>query len=88
MNMAKLYAEIDSDKHGRKASKGGETFLRVDIFRRNVKIGTCGIYEVPASIEKTKTPAGYRVMWHAEGVAYPESTVTLKDTTEADSTAQ
>lgn len=75
--MAKLYAEIGSDKKGRKASKGGDSFLQVDIIRGNSKIGTLGVYEVGAG---TKTPAGYRVIWHIEGQPYPKNTVTLTDT--------
>ena len=36
--MAKLYAEIDSDKGGRKASKGGEEYLDIDILSGNRRI--------------------------------------------------
>ena len=78
----KLYAEIDSDKHGRKASKGGDGFLRVEVFRGNRKIGTLGVYEVEAG---TTTPAGYRVAWHpVAGTKMPQlehGSVMLEDTT-------
>lgn len=57
--MAKLYAEIDSDKRGRKASKGGDTFLSIDIARGNKTIGTLRVYEVEGA-------DAYRVHWHDE----------------------
>lgn len=68
--MAKLFAEIDSDKHGRKASKSGDSFLRIDVFRGNKKIGTLGVYEVLDVGKGTHdgivfTPVdAYRVAWH------------------------
>lgn len=76
--MAKLYAEIDSDKKGRKSSKGGDTYIRIDIVRGNDKLGTLGIYEVLAG---PNTPAGYRVIWDKEGLPYPKNITTLEDTT-------
>lgn len=46
--MAKLYAELTSDKGGRVASKGGETFLELSTRHQNrqfwnVKIGAHGL---------------------------------------------
>lgn len=67
--MAKLFAEIDSDKHGRKASKGGDTFLLIDIYRGNTKVGRVGVYEVVDVNKGTYgglqfTPVNaYRIAW-------------------------
>lgn len=76
--MAKLYAEIDSDKHGRKSSKGGDTFLRVEVKRGNDVLGTLGVYEVET------VPAAYRVIWHPFKTAKPafiiHNSVVLEDT--------
>jgi len=72
----KLYAEIDSDKHGRKGSKGGDSYLRIEVFRGNKKLGYLGVYEVEAG---TTSPAGYRVIWHIDK-PYPQNTITLEDT--------
>jgi hypothetical protein len=38
--MAKLYAEITSDKGGRVASKGGDNFITVSIYHGNCKVFT------------------------------------------------
>lgn len=36
--MAKLYAEIDSDKGGRKASKGGDEYITVNVSNGNIRV--------------------------------------------------
>ncbi len=38
--MAKLYAELSSDKGGRVASKGGDNFITVSIYHGNSKVFT------------------------------------------------
>ena len=37
--MAKLYAEITSDKGGRVASKGGDSIIAIELYRGNLKVG-------------------------------------------------
>lgn len=66
--MAKLYAEVYSDKGGRKSNKGGDGFVRVDLYRKNAKVGTLGLYEVNG-LENGKE--AYRVVWSPEGKAKP-----------------
>lgn len=78
--MAKLYAEIDSDRGGRKASKGGDRHIRIDVTRGNTKLGTFGVYEVDGG--------GYRIAWHPGYPLRAEShteygSVILADTTSA-----
>lgn len=43
--MAKLFAEIDSDKHGHKASKAGDSFLRIELNLKNKTLGWLEIRE-------------------------------------------
>jgi len=83
--MAKLYAEMQSDKSGRTASKSGDSHIRIMLYRGNALLGIVGLYEVPAG---DTTPAGYRLVWSAEGVPWPQCTQTLADSTDtAHSTA-
>jgi len=59
--MAKLYAELTSDK-GRKVSKSDDTRLLIDLYQNNNKIGTVGLYQIFDT-------GGYRVTYdkHGEG---------------------
>lgn len=36
--MAKLYAEVASDKHGRVASKGGDEYITVNVSNGNIRV--------------------------------------------------
>lgn len=42
--MAKLYAELSSDKGGRVASKGGDTTLKVSLNHQNKNFGILDAY--------------------------------------------
>lgn len=59
----KLYATTTSDKHGREAKKGGDSFLHVKITRGNAELGTLGVYEI-------ENGGGYRIYWKAPGDAF------------------
>jgi hypothetical protein len=54
--MAKLYAELTSDKGGRIASKGGDSIITVELYRGNIKVGrvTMDNHEVKTEIYKDK----------------------------------
>lgn len=54
----KLYATTTSDKHGREAKKGGDSFLHVKVTRGNAELGTLGVYEI-------ENGGGYRIYWQA-----------------------
>lgn len=49
--MAKLYAEITSDKGGRVASKGGNEYLDIDI-----SVGTCRL--TCLTVKPSRSPLG------------------------------
>jgi len=36
--MARLYAEVDSDKHGRIASKGREGYITINVSNGNIRV--------------------------------------------------
>jgi len=61
--MAKLYAELTSDKGGRVVSKGANTRLVLDVYQNNKKIGTLKAYPIHGE------PNGHRVTW--QGWAAP-----------------
>ncbi len=52
----KLYATTTSDKHGREAKKGGDSFIHVKITRGNIELGRLGVYEI-------ENGGGYRIYW-------------------------
>ena len=57
--MAKLYAELASDKGGRVASKGGDSIVTIELVRGNYKVGRVILtnHEVITEIYKdTKQP--------------------------------
>ena len=56
----KLYAITQSDKPGREAKKGGDSFLHVKVTRGNAELGTLGVYEI-------ENGGGYRIYWKAPG---------------------
>ena len=55
--MAKLYAELTSDKGGRVASKGGDSILAIELYRGNVKVGrvTLDNHEIRTEIYRQLT---------------------------------
>ena len=55
--MAKLYAELTSDKGGRVASKGGDSRLVLTIQQNNKIIGIIKAYPINGE------PNGHRVTW-------------------------
>jgi hypothetical protein len=55
--MAKLYAELSSDKGGRVASKGADARLMLTVHQNNKVIGTLKVYPI------TGEPNGHRVTW-------------------------
>jgi hypothetical protein len=55
--MAKLYAELTSDKGGRVASKGADSRLVLTIQQNNKVIGTIKAYPI------TNEPSGHRITW-------------------------
>ena len=55
--MAKLYAELTSDKGGRVASKGGDTRLVLTVKQNNKIVGTIKMYPI------TDEPNGHRITW-------------------------
>lgn len=55
--MAKLYAELTSDKGGRVASKSADVRLVLNVYQNNRVIGTLKVYPI------TDQPNGHRVAW-------------------------
>ena len=55
--MAKLYAELTSDKGGRVASKGGDTRLVLTVQQNNKIVVTIKMYPI------TDEPNGHRITW-------------------------
>lgn len=53
----KLYATTISDKGGREAKKGGDSYIRATFSRGNEKLGVLGLYEI-------ENNGGYRLYWH------------------------
>lgn len=53
----KLYATVNSERKGRPAKKGGDSFLDIVINRGNATLGTLRVYEV-------ENNEGYKVHWH------------------------
>lgn len=59
MTMAKLYAEMTSHSNKRVLKRGDDTRILVDVYHKNTKIGTLGVYQIHAT-------DGYRVIWDNE----------------------
>lgn len=55
--MAKLYAELTSDKGGRVASKGADSRMMLEVFQNNRKIGILKVYPIHGETN------GHRVTW-------------------------
>lgn len=55
--MAKLYAELTSDKGGRVASKGGDSRLVLTVKQNNKVVGIIKMYPI------TDEPNGNRITW-------------------------
>lgn len=55
--MAKLYAELTSDKGGRVASKGADSRLVLTIHQNNRAIGMIKVYPIEGE------PNGHRITW-------------------------
>lgn len=58
--MAKLYAELTSDKGGRVASKGADSRLVLTVYQNNKVIGTLKVYPI------ADEPNGHRVTWQGK----------------------
>ena len=56
-NMAKLYAELTSDKGGRVASKGADLRLVLTVQQNNKVVGTLKVYPI------ADETSGHRITW-------------------------
>ena len=70
--MAKLYAELTSDKGGRVASKGADARLVLTIYQNNRAIGTLKAYPINGDTN------GHRVTWQM-GTGGPEQMIQNTD---------
>jgi hypothetical protein len=52
--MAKLYAELSSDKGGRIASKGGDKYITVQLRRGNKNIASIALYPNSVVIQRAR----------------------------------
>lgn len=67
----KLYATTTSDKGGREAKKGGDSWLFTKISRGNTQLGILRVYEImsyendgkPYNSHLWKAKGGYRIYW-------------------------